>query len=322
MSAIGIAPVMRAIFALFMLAAVSAPASAQSCRGAVDSLNFGVIDLTTGNTFDTTGNLHVTCSGTPNTTVRVCQNIEAGSGGADPSGNPRYLLNVVNQLAFNLFQNAGRTTVWGSYTGPANALPLTVTLNASGIGSASAPIYGRVYGSQTGLPAGTYTSSFAGQASITYDYASANTCAQMGAVHQTATPFTVGTNDANTCTISASALSFGPIADTSVAHSTTTTLTANCSLGTAYSISLNSGLNGVTSPMQRAMRNGANQLSYNLFRDAGHALVWGETVGIDVSIGHIGTGSAQSITVFGLIPVQTTPAVGTYHDIVIVTVTY
>ena len=101
MSARSVVTWLQVIVAASILAAAAAPASAQSCRGAVDSLNFGVIDLTTGNTFDTSGNLHVTCSGTPNTTVRVCQNIEAGSGGADPSGNRRYLLNGANQLAFN-----------------------------------------------------------------------------------------------------------------------------------------------------------------------------------------------------------------------------
>ena len=316
------ASLLRAILALCLFAIISSRASAQNCRGAIDSLNFGVIDLTTGTAFDTSGNLHVTCSGTPNTTVRVCQNVEQGSGGANASGNPRYMLNGVNQLNYNLFQDAGRTTIWGSYSGPASALPLTVTLNASGTGSANAQIFGRIYSGQQAVPAGTYTSSFASAASITYDYATAGTCAAIGAAHQTPTPFSVGTNDSNTCTISAAALNFGTISVTTSQTAATATLTANCTSGTGYSISLNSGLNGVTSPMQRRMQNGANLLTYNLYQNSNHTQVWGETPGTDMLAGQTGNGNPQTITVYGLVPVQTTPPIGTYTDVVIVTVTY
>ena len=323
MSARSVVTWLQVIMAASILAAAAAPASAQSCRGAVDSLNFGVINLALGTAYNTTGSLHVTCRGTPGATVRVCQNIGAGSSGAAPGGDPRHLTNGINQLNYNIYQNAGHSTVWGSYTGPNSALQIDVPINASGTGAASAKLYAQVAANQIGLPASIYTSSFAGgEASITYDYATAGSCAAIGAAHETSTPFTVSANDANTCTISTTALNFGNIPSTVSPTSATATLSAQCSLGTAYSISLNSGLNGVTSPMQRAMQNGAYLLSYNLYQDAGHSQVWGETVGTDVSTGHTGTGSAQSITVFGLIPVQTTPAIGTYHDIVIVTVTY
>jgi spore coat protein U-like protein len=49
--------------------------------------------------------------------------------------------------------------------------------------------------------------------------------------------------------------------------------------------------------------------------------VWGDTIGSDTVAG-TGNGAAQSYTVFGLVPVQTTPGPGTYNDVITVTVTY
>src|SRR3989337_4174401 len=88
------------------------PAAAQSCNAAIDGLNFGMIDLTANIPYDTSANVHVTCTGTVGATVRVCPNIGQGSGGSDPGGAPRYLTNGTDLLHFNLFQDPGRSTIW------------------------------------------------------------------------------------------------------------------------------------------------------------------------------------------------------------------
>ncbi len=49
--------------------------------------------------------------------------------------------------------------------------------------------------------------------------------------------------------------------------------------------------------------------------------MWGNTIGTDTVAG-TGTGSNQSLTVYGRVPVQSTPVGATYTDTVIVTVTY
>jgi len=49
--------------------------------------------------------------------------------------------------------------------------------------------------------------------------------------------------------------------------------------------------------------------------------VWGNTVYID-TVSATGNGAAQSYTVYGRIPAQTTPAPNTYTDTITITVTY
>lgn len=309
-----------ALTALCLQAA--APASAQVCRGAADTINFGTIDLTANIAYDTSASVRVTCSGTAGQTVRVCPNIGAGSGGADNTGDPRYMLNGGNQLNYNLFQDAGRTTVWGSYAVAGNPPAIDVSLDAGGTGHASVPIYGRVYAGQGALPAATYTSVFDGsQSSMSYAYSTGQTCTAIGAAHQTPTPFAVTANDTNTCTITASALNFGNIAETSAPVTSSATLTVMCTLGTAYTISLNGGLTGASNPVLRKMLSGSNQLTYGLYSDNGLSQPWGETAGTN-TVGGTGDGTSHAIPVYGRVPTQTTPPPATYRDYVIATVTY
>jgi spore coat protein U-like protein len=49
--------------------------------------------------------------------------------------------------------------------------------------------------------------------------------------------------------------------------------------------------------------------------------VWGITIGTD-TVSATGNGAAQTHTVYGRVPAQTTPAPATYSDTVTVTVTY
>jgi spore coat protein U-like protein len=62
-------------------------------------------------------------------------------------------------------------------------------------------------------------------------------------------------------------------------------------------------------------------LNYSLFSDSARAVNWGNTVGTDTVAG-IGTGSAQTITVYGTIPSNQGNRAGTYADTITVTVTY
>jgi len=66
---------------------------------------------------------------------------------------------------------------------------------------------------------------------------------------------------------------------------------------------------------------GANSVAYQLYRDSGRTQVWGNTVGTDTVAG-TGTGSAQPLTVYAIVPAQTTPPAGTYTDTVVVSVTH
>jgi spore coat protein U-like protein len=69
------------------------------------------------------------------------------------------------------------------------------------------------------------------------------------------------------------------------------------------------------------MTSGTATVGYRMYVDASHATNWGNTVGID-TISGAGTGSQQTLTIYGRIPAQATPAAATYSDMVTVTVTY
>jgi spore coat protein U-like protein len=133
------------------------------------------------------------------------------------------------------------------------------------------------------------------------------------------------------CTISAATLNFGSsvsgisIASTPLNGSTTTSVT--CTNASPYSIAMDNGLN--VSGSQRRMANGGNFINYNLYVDAARLNPWttatSSTVCTTTSgcyLG-IGTGSAQTITVYGTVPSTTTaPNTGTYSDTVTMTITY
>jgi spore coat protein U-like protein len=72
------------------------------------------------------------------------------------------------------------------------------------------------------------------------------------------------------------------------------------------------------------MKGGATNtdfVNYSLFRDAARTSNWGNTVGTDTLAGSA-SGSTDTLTVYGRIPVQATGSAGAYTDTVNVTVTY
>lgn len=99
----------------------------------------------------------------------------------------------------------------------------------------------------------------------------------------------------------------------------TSTMSVTCTTDAVYNIGLNGGASG--SVAARTMTDGTDFVGYQLYQEAGRTTVWGDTVGTDTQQRN-GTGTAEVITVFGRVPVQTTPPAGTYLDTVLVTVTY
>lgn len=131
------------------------------------------------------------------------------------------------------------------------------------------------------------------------------------------TSFAVSATVAETCTVSAAALDFGSYAVAS-ASAATTTVTVTCTNGTTYHVALDDGGNFTTT--RRMVSGGTNFLEYELYTDAGHATRWGSTDLTDV--GGTGDGSAQALTVYGLVPSGQFVTAGSYSDTINVTVTY
>jgi spore coat protein U-like protein len=307
------------------VAVAPAPASAQSCSFTISNLVFGTVNLTANTSFTSTAAYMASCTGTPNTTVRTCPNIDVGSGGSN-SGSPRFLANGGTQLNFNLYQDGSYASVWGSnlwgFAGSYPSPTIDVIINSGGSGNASQTIYGQVWAGQQTLPAGLYASSFSGtQASVAYAYSTAGTCATIGSSHATSAPFTVTATNGTNCSVNASTLNFGSVGVLRSALDGTGSITVTCTNALPYTIALDGGLSGATSPTQRVLTNASQQVTYGLYRDSSRLQPWGNSVGTNTAAG-TGSGLAQTLTVYGRVPPQNTPVPGTYSDTVVVTISY
>jgi spore coat protein U-like protein len=309
----------------FGLMVAAHPASAQSCSFTISSLDFGSINLAANTAFTITATYSASCTGTANTTVRTCPNIDAGSGGST-SGNPRFLLNGASQLNFNLYQDGAYSSVWGSnlwgFAGSYASPTIDVALSGSGSGIASVTVYGQISAGQPTLPAGLYSSSFAGsQASVAYAYSTVGTCATIGTSHATTAPFTVTATNATICTVSVANLNFGSTGVLRTALNATGSITVTCTNAAPYTVALDGGMSGASNPAQRKMAQAAEQITYGLYQDSGRAVPWGDSVGVSTKAG-TGSGLAQTLTVYGRVPAQNTPTPGTYSDTVVMTISY
>ncbi|CAN5306962.1 spore coat U domain-containing protein [soil metagenome] len=120
---------------------------------------------------------------------------------------------------------------------------------------------------------------------------------------------------------SAGNLSFGTDGVLDTVITSTSALSVQCTNGTTYAVGLDAGAGaGATTSVRRMTAAGAT-LTYALYRDSNRTQLWGDVVATD-TFGGTGNGSAQTVTVYGSVPVQSTPAAGAYTDTVQVTVTY
>lgn len=320
---------LRAIMGLMLLVAVAAgvpvaETRAQSCSFSMTDVDFGNIDLTAGGAFTTTATLNVTCTGLPNRIIILCPNIGAGSGGVAASGDPRRMLNGVNQLDYNLYWEVGLTTVWGSYLWPYPPRPpqFGVFLNGAGTASGFATVYARVNAGQSTLPGGLYTSSFAGaHTAFQYQYFNFRFCNNLNAPITVQVPFTARAFNVGSCSVSATNLDFGNTGVLNANVDTTNSITVLCPAATPYTVAINGGLSGAADPTQRKMVKGSEQITYGIYRDAARTLPWGDTVGVN-TLASTGTGANQVFTGYGRVPAQSTPSPGTYSDTLVVTVTW
>jgi spore coat protein U-like protein len=302
------------------------PAHAQVCSFTMPNVNFGAIDVTANINFNTTVNFVASCTGTPSTTVRICPNFNNGSSGASANGSLRYMLAGASRMNYNIYRNSTYSTVWGSYTwGKAPTPPaLSVRLNSSGTGTISSIVRVRVPLGQTGLPAGVYSSSFAGaETRVNYAYSTVGNCPTISSLNRnpTQTPFTVTAQVAGGCSVTASDVNFGNQTSLAANIDQTSTLGVRCPAGIPYSIGLNGGASGATDPTQRKLSNGIDTITYGIYQNAARTVPWGSTIGTN-TIAASGSGSFQNFIAYLRLPPQPTPPADIYEDAVVVTITY
>lgn len=127
---------------------------------------------------------------------------------------------------------------------------------------------------------------------------------------------------AATCTVAGGTMAFGSQGVLSSAVNQTATISVVCTNSTNYTVGLDQGTFGssVTARKMHSTTTGAD-VDYSLYSDSGRTINWGNASGSWVS--GTGNGSSQTLTVYGQIPAQSTPApAANYTDSVTITVTY
>lgn len=304
-----------------------------TCTAVANSLSFG--DVVMNGQKDTTATVTVECNTVglsllATARVRMCLRIGDGSGGV--GGNDRLMKNSFNDpLTFQIYSDAARSQIWGANTTNDVERDLQYSVPVlGGSGSTTATMYGRIP-AQAGLAEGAHSSNFSGaDAVVLYRYAEqllgtpaypASCTSGGGGGDSINFPFTATANVPSACTITnVDPLHFGSVSGLIQANiDQSTTLNFTCTGRTAWQVSLDNGLHA--SGQTRRMQMGTSHVSYELYRDDARTQRWGNTPNTDTAPG-TGTGSSQSLTVYGRVPQPQSVTPGTYTDTVIVTIHY
>lgn len=331
---------LAALALLWLLLGAPAARAATTCTASMTDLNFAPSN---GGVVDATATLTVTCSTfglslLANAKVNMCVSIFSGTDGGGAL-NPRRMINSFSDpLQMQLYSDAGRSSIWGARGN--STVPNFVNLQfdysvpvLGGEQTLTHTLYGRIP-AQSGLNAGTYLNRFTAAADTRIEFRYAEvllgnatmpaSCTSGGSAGASSSfPFTVNGSVPNACTLTPKpvpTLGFGSAPGFITGNiDQTTNIGLVCTGRTPWQIGLNNGLHA--SGNVRRMANGSGQfVPYELYRDSGRSLRWGNTLNNDTLAG-TGSGASQSLTVYGRVAPQTA-TVGSYSDTITVLVTY
>jgi spore coat protein U-like protein len=129
----------------------------------------------------------------------------------------------------------------------------------------------------------------------------------------------------NNCTISTAALAFGSY-DPVVANASTDlngsgTVSVACTKGTSATVGLGLGSNASGST-RRMTDGGGNYLTYELYQDAGHVTIWGNSGAGLLSPAAAPSKATRNFTVYGQVASNQDVTAGSYSDTVVATVNF
>ena len=310
---------------LVLLLTVFAPGAANAqvtCTFSIPNLSFGTINPYSGFPYSTGGDAAETCTnnGSSSTTLYECYSIGTGSGGTTAAN--RTLAMGAAKIPIQIF-TSGNSTQTGDGTAYAMDGVYASNLAANGQQYSTTSISVTMPAPGSPPAPGTYSSNFSG-ASTALLYTSGSsgpsTCSALAAgAHSTAQGnFTISATVATQCTVSATSLAFPTASVLASAVSATATISVTCNASTPVTVALDNGATG-TGPTARRMKSGANVITYGIYRDSGATMPWGQTSGTNTASLPSGTGT---LTAYGRVPAQASPAPGSYSDVVNVTLTY
>jgi spore coat protein U-like protein len=264
-------------------------------------MSFGSYDTLARSQVDGIGTITATCTGTNTETV----NIELSGGNSGSCTTPRKL-NSGTSMDYQLYTDSARTVPWCAGTAVLSTT-FTFTSKVKTI-TQSMSFYGRVSAAQNPA-AGIYRDT------LTARLRQASSGTQFA---QNTVSADIAVNAA--CALSVGTLGFGSYSPGTTALGSAT-LGVRCTNGSSYNIALGAGqyAGGGT---RRMLGPSSNYLGYELFRDSGRTVLWGDGASFGAKVPGTGTGGDQSLTVHGRSAIPDSVLPGSYSDSVFVTVDY
>jgi spore coat protein U-like protein len=286
---------------LFMTGLVgprAAEAAISGCSVTSSGIVFSPYDTVTKTSVDGVGTITVSCTGSG--TENLSLNLAGGNAG---SCTTRQMRRGTASLNYQIFREASASSAWCE---GGSRLDITLNFASGATQTASYTMYGQV-GSGQNPTFGSYTDSL----SVVLKRGGGTLASTTASISGSVSPI---------CSVSAGSLGFGTYS-AAAATLGVASISVNCSNGGAYQVSLESGQYS-TGSTRRMAGPGGNFLNYELYSNSGRSIAWGNGTAFGGQVSGTGSGSAQSLVVYGRIPASQLSTPGSYSDSVIVTVEY
>ena len=304
------------LFALLVLLAFTtayAPAAfaAVSCTATTNDMDYGDVTLPAG-AVTTTTVVDITCTGTGSDRgddVRLCVGLETPL-------SPRRMTTGGEFISHRLYRDAAYSEEI-NYT---NVNPeRVVTMPNSRTFTTQLAIYGRLQGNSAGAGPGSYSELVSGAFGWSK---TAPSCSTVPALQYVA--FRSSARVQAACTVAANDLAFGKHSQLVASIDASTSLGVTCTVGTPYLVRMDGGTTANNVADRRMGLNGtgpaAQGVRYELRSQSADGPLWGDTAATGVA--GVGSGTSQTLPVYGRVLPQAVPLPGQYEDTVTVTVQY
>ena len=301
--------------------------AAPTCVANASNIAFGSLGVGSLLGATSTGSLYEGCTGGFLTlgNMAVCNAIGAGSNSVSQTN--RTMTRGAYSIAYNLYTNSGFTTPYADPGSYSFAIPYSAVTG----GYTTTTTYAQIL-SAGAVPPGLYTDTYSTNAQSFVSFNSVLlltppiTCGLNFLDLGLPLTFTVSVTVLASCSVSASNLSFGPVSLLTANVDAMASLAVTCTNTTPYTIALDAGQGSGATVANRLMTSaGGATVGYGLYQDPSRMIPWGVTpppAGNADTLSGVGTGSTQTLWVYGRVWPQTTPAQGGYTDTVLVTLTY